>query len=139
MKSQTILLSLATILLLVGCASQSPEERASNYIDKGDAKMEKALEALGTADDDYFANNDKAATKAFNKAVGYIDDAIVYYAKAITEPDQKQAVDALDDGLAQIKSCIKALENDDSEKAQEHYDSAQNYFNSAASGLWASN
>ena len=139
MKSQTTLLSLAAVLILVGCASQTPEERAQNYIDKGDAKMEQAVELLYTADDDYFVNDDKGATKAFNKAIGYIDDAIVYYAKAVTGPDQKKAVASLDDGLGQMKSCVEALERDDVEKAQAHYDSAQDYFDSASNYLWASN
>jgi hypothetical protein len=128
----------ASAMFLAACASQDPESRAMNYIANGDAKMNQALTELATVDSDYIANDMKGATKAFNKAIGYVDDAVVDYAKAATSPDQKNAVDALKNGLDQIKKCVTALEKNDTEKAQEYYSAAQSYFDSAAAEFWAS-
>lgn len=138
MNRLSALTSVAAAMLLVACASQDPETRAINYIAKGDAKMNQALAELVTVDNDYLANDMKGATKAFNKTINYVDDAIVDYAKAATSQDQKNAVEALKNGLDQIKRCVEALEKNDVQKAQEYFSSAQSFFDSAASEFWAS-
>ena len=109
-----------------------------NYLSKGDAKMNQALAELVTVDNDYLANDVKGATKAFNKTIDYVDDAIVDYAKAATTPDQKNAVEALKNGLDQIKQCVEALEKNNVDSAQDHYASAQSFFDAAASEFWGS-
>lgn len=124
-------------LFLFACASQTPEERAEGYLDKGDAKMEKAIGELQDAENEYLDYDSKGAVKAFNKALGYIDDAIVYYAKADTTPDQKAAVASLQSGLDEMEKCVKALEKDDDDTAEKHYTTAQGYFDSAADSLWS--
>lgn len=129
---------IAAVMLLAACASQDPETRAMNYISKGDAKMNQALAELVKVDNDYLANDIKGATKAFNKTIDYVDDAIVDYAKAATNQDQKNAVEALKNGLDQIKQCVEALEKNDVESAQEFYNSAQSFFDAAAVEFWGS-
>ncbi len=136
MKRQSQFLLLVAGLFLFSCASQSPEERAEKYLGKGDAKMEQAMGELKTADDEYLAFDSKSALKSFNKALDHIDDAIVYYAKAFTTPDQKAAVSALEDGLNELEKCVKAMQDNDSAKALEHYQAAQSHFNAAESELW---
>ena len=129
---------LVALMLLAACASQDPETRAMNYLSKGDAKMNQALAELVKVDNDYLANDMKGATKAFNKTIDYVDDAIVDYAKAATNQDQKNAVEALKNGLDQIKQCVEALEKNDVESAQEYYSSAQSFFDTAAAEFWGS-
>jgi len=129
---------LMAALFLFACASQTPEERAEKYIGKGDAKMEQAMGELQDADDAYIAFDSKDALKSFNKALDHIDDAIVYYAKAVTTPDQKAAVSSLEDGLNEMEKCVKALQDNDTAKAQEHYLAAQSHFDTAENELWES-
>ena len=129
---------LVALMLLAACASQDPETRAMNYLSKGDAKMNQALAELVKVDNDYLANDIKGATKAFNKTIDYVDDAIVDYARAATTPDQKDAVEALKSGLDQIKQCVEALEKNNVDSAQDHYASAQSFFDAAASEFWGS-
>ena len=136
MKTKPYVLLFFAAALLVGCA-QTAEERAANYVSKGDAKMEQAMGELQTADGEYLAFDTKDAIKYFNKALDHIDDAVVYYAKAYTTPDQKAAVSALEDGLNELEKCVKAMEDNDSAKALEYYQSAQTYFDKAADELWA--
>lgn len=137
MKKLSYFLLLAAGLVLFACA-QTPEEREAKYVEKGDAKMEKAMEELKDADDEYLAFDSKKAIKSFDKALDYIDDAIVYYAKAYTTPDQKEAVSALQDGLNELEKCVKAMQENDSAKALDYYESAQNYFDKAETELWGS-
>jgi Tfp pilus assembly protein PilF len=137
MKKSPYFLLLVTVLFLTACASQTPEERAAKYVAKGDAKMEQAMGELKTADDEYLAFDAKDALKAFNKALDHIDDAVVYYAKAYTTPDQKAAVSALEDGLNELEKCVKSMQDNDSAKALEHYQSAQSYFDIAQEVLWS--
>ena len=137
MKRSSYFLLLVTVLFLTGCASQTPEERAAKYVAKGDAKMEQAMGELRTADEEYLAFDSKDALKAFNKALDHIDDAVVYYAKAYTTPDQKAAVSALEDGLNELEKCVKSMQDNDSAKALEHYQSAQSYFDIAEQVLWS--
>ena len=137
MKRSSYFLLLVAVLFLTGCASQTPEERAAKYVAKGDAKMEQAMGELKTADDEYLAFDTKDAIKAFNKALDHIDDAVVYYAKAYTTPDQKAAVSALEDGLNELEKCVKSMQDNDSAKALEHYQSAQSYFDIAQEVLWS--
>jgi len=137
MKRSSYFLLLVAVLFLTGCASQTPEERAAKYVAKGDAKMEQAMGELKTADDEYLAFDTKDALKAFNKALDHIDDAVVYYAKAYTTPDQKAAVSALEDGLNELEKCVKSMQDNDSAKALEHYQSAQSYFDIAQEVLWS--
>jgi len=136
MKTKPYILLFLAAAFLVGCA-QTPEERAANYVSKGDAKMEQAMGELQTADGEYLAFDTKDAIKYFNKALDHVDDAVVYYAKAYTTPDEKAAVSALQDGLNELEKCVKAMEDNDSAKAMEHYQSAQAYFDKAAGELWA--
>jgi ribosomal protein S20 len=138
MRTSLTIAMVASAMFLTACASQDPEARTMNYIASGDAKMNQAITELATVDNDYIANDMKGATKAFNKAIGYVDDAVVDYAKAATSPDQKSAVDALKNGLDQIKKCVTALEKNDTDKAQEYYSAAQAYFDTAATEFWAS-
>ena len=137
MKTSSYILLFVAGLLLIACASQTPEERALNYIAKGDAKMEQAMGELRTADEEYLAFDSKDAIKAFNKALDHIDDAVVYYAKAYTTPDQKAAVSALEDGLNELERCVKSMQDNDSAKALEHYQSAQTYIDKAEQVLWS--
>lgn len=137
MKRSTYFLMFVAGLFLFACASQTPEERAEKYIPKGDAKMEQAMGELKTADDEYLAFDSKEAIKSFNKALDHIDDAVVYYAKAYTAPEQKAAVSALEDGLNELEKCVKAIQDNDSAKALEHYQSAQSYFDIAEQVLWS--
>ena len=137
MKKTPYFLLLISVLILAGCASQTPEERAAKYISKGDAKMEQAMGELRTADEEYLAFDSKDALKAFNKALDHIDDAVVYYAKAYTTPDQKAAVSALEDGLNELEKCVKSMQDNDSAKALEHYQSAQSYIDKAQEVLWS--
>jgi tetratricopeptide (TPR) repeat protein len=137
MKTLSYFLLLITGVVLVGCATQTPEQRAAKYVAKGDAKMEQAMDELITADDEYLALDTKDAIKYFNKALDHIDDAVVYYAKAFTTPEDNQAVSALEDGLNELEKCVKAMEDNDSAKALEHYTAAQGYFDKAAEKLWA--
>ena len=99
--------------------------------------MEQAMGELQTADGEYLAFDTKNAIKYFNKALDHVDDAVIYYAKAYTTPDEKAAVSALQDGLNELEKCVKAMEDNDSAKAMEHYQSAQAYFDKAAVELWA--
>ena len=137
MKRSSYFLLLVAVLFLTGCASQTPEERAAKYVANGDAKMEQAMGELKTADEEYLAFDSKDALKAFNKALDHIDDAVVYYAKAYTTPDQKAAVSALEDGLNELEKCVKSMQDNDSAKALEHYQSAQSYFDIAQEVLWS--
>ena len=137
MKRSSYFLLLVAVLFLTGCASQTPEERAAKYVANGDAKMEQAMGELKTADDEYLAFDTKDALKAFNKALDHIDDAVVNYAKAYTTPDQKAAVSALEDGLNELEKCVKSMQDNDSAKALEHYQSAQSYFDIAQEVLWS--
>ena len=137
MKRLPYYLLLISVLFLTGCASQTPEERAAKYVAKGDAKMEQAMGELRTADEEYLAFDSKDALKAFNKALDHIDDAVVYYAKAYTTPDQKAAVSALEDGLNELEKCVKSMQDNDSAKALEHYQSAQSYIDKAQEVLWS--
>ena len=137
MKTSSYFLLLVTVFFLTGCASQTPEERAAKYVAKGDAKMEQAMGELKTADEEYLAFDSKDAIKSFNKALDHIDDAVVYYAKAYTTPDQKAAVSALEDGLNELEKCVKSMQDNDSAKALEHYQSAQSYFDIAEQVLWS--
>jgi exonuclease VII small subunit len=137
MKRASYFLLLVTVLFLTACASQTPEERAAKYVAKGDAKMEQAMGELRTADEEYLAFDSKDALKAFNKALDHIDDAVVYYAKAYTTPDQKAAVSALEDGLNELEKCVKSMQDNDSAKAFEHYQSAQSYIDKAQEVLWS--
>jgi len=136
MKTKPYILLFLAAAFLVGCA-QTPEERAAKYVSKGDAKMEQAIGELQTADGEYLAFDTKDAIKYFNKALDHIDDAVVYYAKAYTAPDQKAAVSALEDGLNELEKCVKAMQDNDSAKALEHYTAAQGYFDKASEELWA--
>ena len=137
MKRSSYFLLLVTVLFLTACANQTPEERAAKYVAKGDAKMEQSMGELKTADEEYLALDSKDALKAFNKALDHIDDAIVYYAKAYTTPDQKAAVSSLEDGLNELEKCVKSMQDNDSAKALEHYQSAQSYFDIAEQVLWS--
>ena len=137
MNKTPYFLLLISVFILAGCASQTPEERAAKYISKGDAKMEQAMGELKTADEEYLAFDSKDAIKSFNKALEHMDDAIVYYAKAYTTPDQKVAVSALEDGLNELERCVKSMQDNDSAKALEHYQSAQAYFEIAEQVLWS--
>ena len=137
MKRLPYFLLLISVLFLTGCASQTPEERAAKYVAKGDAKMEQAMGELKTADEEYLAFDSKDAIKSFNKALDHIDDAVVYYAKAYTTPDQKAAVSALEDGLNELEKCVKSMQDNDSAKALEHYQSAQSYIDKAQEVLWS--
>lgn len=137
MKKSSYFLLLVSGLFLFACASQTPEERAAKYVAKGDAKMEQAMGELRTADEEYLAFDSKDAIKSFNKALDHIDDAVVYYAKAYTTPDQKAAVSALEDGLNELEKCVKSMQDNDSAKALEHYQSAQSYFDIAEQFLWS--
>ncbi len=137
MKKRSYFLLFLTGVFLIGCVSQTPEERAAKYVAKGDAKMEQAMGELKTADDEYLAFDTKDAIRYFNKALDHIDDAVVYYAKAYTTPDEKAAVSALEDGLNELEKCVKAMQDNDSAKALEHYTAAQGYFDKAADELWA--
>ena len=139
MNKTPYFLLLISVFILAGCASQTPEERAAKYISKGDAKMEQAMGELKTADEEYLAFDSKDAIKSFNKALEHMDDAIVYYAKAYTTPDQKVAVSALEDGLNELERCVKSMQDNDSAKALEHYQSAQAYFEIAEQVLWSTN
>jgi outer membrane PBP1 activator LpoA protein len=130
-------LMLVAGLLLIGCATQTPEERSAKYIGKGDAKMEQAMGELKTADDEYLAFDSKSALKSFDKALDHIDDAIIYYVKAVTTPDQKAAVSALEDGLNEMEKCVKALQDNDTAKAEKHYLAAQSHFDDAEVALWS--
>ncbi len=137
MKRSSYFIMLIAGLFLFACASQTPEERAANYVAKGDAKMEQAMGELRDADEEYLAFDSKDAIKSFNKALDHIDDAVVYYAKAYTTPDQKAAVSALEDGLNELERCVKSMQDNDSAKALEHYQSAQSYFDKAEQVLWS--
>jgi len=128
----------AAMMLAAGCATQTPEQRYEQNMSKGDAKMEQALNSLADVEADLDKNQVDKAEKAFNKAIGQIDQAIVYYAKAVTTPDQKDAVNDLKNGLAQMKSCVQSLEKDDVAAAQGAYDKAQQFFDAARDELWAS-
>ena len=136
MRSLSYLLLFAAGLVLFACA-QTPEEREAKYVAKGDAKMEQAMGELKDADDEYLAFDTKDALKSFNKALDHIDDAIVYYAKAYTTPDQKEAVSELEDGLNALEKCVKAMQDNDSAKALEYYQTAQQHFDKAEQVLWA--
>ena len=46
MKTLSYFLLLITGVVLVGCATQTPEQRAAKYVAKGDAKMEQAMDEL---------------------------------------------------------------------------------------------
>jgi septum formation inhibitor-activating ATPase MinD len=137
MKKSSYFLLFVTGLFLFACASQTPEERAEKYIGKGDAKMEQAMGELQTADYEYLALDSKSALKSFNKALDHIDDAIVYYAKAVTTPDQKAAVSSLEGGLNEMEKCVKALQDNDTATAQKHYLAAQSHFDAAKAELWS--
>lgn len=139
MKKSSYIVLLAAGLFLVACASQTPEERAAKYNAKGDAKMEQAMGEFMTADDEYLAHDSKEALKTFNKAIDHMDDAIVYYAKAAATPDQKAAVNALEDAFNEMEKCIKALEDNDMKKAEEHYLAAQAHFDEAEKGFQSIN
>lgn len=136
MRIRSYSLLLIAGIFLVACASQTPEQRAEKYISKGDAKMEQAMGELRDADNEYIAFDSKDAIKYFNKALDHIDDAIVYYAKAYTTPDEKGAVSALDDGLNELEKCVKAIQDNDSAKALDYYQKAQSYFDKAEQVLW---
>jgi len=139
MRRSSYFLLLVAGLFLFSCASQTPEERAEKYVAKGDAKMEQAMGELRNADEEYLAFDSKDAIKSFNKALDHIDDAVVYYAKAYTTHDQQAAVSALEDGLNELEKCVKSIQDNDSAKALEHYQSAQSYFDKAEQVLWSSN
>lgn len=136
MKKLSYFLLLLTGLFLFACAAQTPEQRAVKYISKGDAKMEQAMGELRDADNAYIAFDSKNAIKSFNKALDHINDAVVYYAKAYTSPDEKDAVSALEDGLNELEKCVKAIEDNDSAKAADYYQKSQAYFDKAEQLLW---
>jgi hypothetical protein len=129
--------ALAVIFLAVGCATTTPEQAAENNLSKGDSKMEQAMNSLVDVEADLDKNQVGKAQKAFNKAIGYVDQAVVYYAKAVTTPDQKDAVKDLQSGLAQMKSSVESLEKNDVAGAQSSYTKAQQSFDAASSELWA--
>jgi len=137
MKRSSYFLLLLAGLFLFACASQTPEERAEKYIGKGDAKMEQAMGELKDADEEYLAFDSKDALKSFNKALDHIDDAIVYYAKAVTTPDQKEAVSYLEAGFNEMEKCVKALQDNDTATARKHYIAAQSSFDAAEAEVWS--
>jgi len=130
--------AMVAMMLAVGCATQTPEQVYEKNMSKGDGKMDQAVNSLVDVEADLARNQVDKAEKAFNKAIGYVDQAIVYYAKAVTTPDQKNAVNDLKSGLAQMKSCVKSLEKNDAKTAQGDYAKAQQYFDAASAELWAS-
>ena len=82
--------------------------------------MEQAMGELRDADNEYIAFDSRNAIKSFNKALDHINDAVVYYAKAYTSPEDKDAVSASDDGLNELEKCVKAIEDNDSAQALDY-------------------
>jgi ribosomal protein S20 len=46
-------------------------------------------------------------------------------------------VSALEDGLNELEKCVKSMQDNDSAKALEHYQSAQSYIDKAQEVLWS--
>jgi len=129
-------LAIAAMTVLAGCA-MTPEEKAADNMDRAAMQMQDAYNSMETVEKDLSKNKEGAAERAFNKAIEHMDNATVYYTKAVTTPAQKTAVQDLQSGLDQLEACVKSLENNDTVSAQAQYDKAEDYLNKASVELWA--
>ena len=124
---------LASLLVLIMAGVSGPAladaeheyDEAVKYMNNGYAEMGKVFNAL--ADDE-----DKKAYKRFNKALDDFSKADVHLAKAALPESDQPAIKAMKKGLDALRSCVKALEKNDVDSAQQDYDTAQNYFAQAS-------
>jgi len=119
------------VTALAGSGCMTPQETQDYDFTMAVDYMQDGYNELDAVADDWYKGADSAAEWHFNKALNDFSQAFAYFSKLQLPANEKQGLKDLQTAFTALQLCVKALDKNETDKAQEYYTQAETSFQEA--------